>query len=88
MGQGPAQLAQEGGADSPSLPLKAASFSGRFSSSLYFWSHRNSLKGERTVLSTGSMGRTHRHGGPSPWWLVPRQVSELGQTGQEALVFV
>lgn len=31
---------------SPSSPLKAESFSGRFSSSLYFWSHRNSYRGK------------------------------------------
>lgn len=40
-------------AGSPGSPLKAASFSGRFSSSLYFWSQRNSYRGETTVLSQG-----------------------------------
>ena len=35
-------------AASPSSPLKAASFSGRLSSSLYFWSQRNSCGEDST----------------------------------------
>lgn len=46
------------GGSQPRSPLKAESFSGRSSSSLYFWSQRNSYRGERAELSKGAAGRT------------------------------
>lgn len=72
-------LPRRGRADSPGSPLKAASFSGKFSSSLYFWSQRNSFESERTVLSPRSAGTTRCQAGPRSWCLLPRQVSGLGQ---------
>lgn len=57
---GSSQLSGGCWAGSPGSPLKAASFSGRFSSSLYFWSQRNSYRGETTVLRQGWGQRSPR----------------------------
>lgn len=57
----------------PHSPLKAESFSGRSSSSLYFWSQRNSYRGERAELSKGAAGRTGPQEAQCPG-LLSRQV--------------
>lgn len=54
------------GAASPSVPLKAVSFSGRFSSSLYFWSQRNSYRGKKTSAEQAVSRQSSQHGGPLP----------------------
>lgn len=59
-GQGGAGAAFPSGPQLPGSPLKAESFSGRFSSSLYFWSQRNSCRGESSALDTApGMEATH-----------------------------
>lgn len=76
----PACAGLGGGATSPSSPLKADSFSGRSSSSLYFWSQRNSYRGERAELSKGSAGRTCQDGDPLPRGLLSQQARGAGSS--------
>ena len=69
-------------AASPSSPLKAASFSGRLSSSLYFWSQRNSC-GEDSTEHAVSRQSSPRHRLPARCRL-SRQVAGLGRAEREA----
>ena len=73
-------------AASPSSPLKAASFSGRLSSSLYFWSQRNSC-GEDSTEHAVSRQSSPRHRLPARCRL-SRQVAGLGRAEQEASGFI
>lgn len=82
-GRGSQARSPGGGAASPSLPLKAASFSGRFSSSLYFWSQRNSYRGEKTSAEQGVSSRARWHIGPLPRASSPTRWLDLaGQGGR------
>ena len=85
--RGATQLSWGRGADSPSSPLKAVSFSGRFSSSLYFWSQRNSYGGRGQQGAGGQQAKLTSTQPPAQ--CCPScQVAGLGRTGREALRFI
>lgn len=76
------------GAASPSVPLKAVSFSGRFSSSLYFWSQRNSYRGKQTSAEQGVSRQSSLALRSTAPCLLSHQVAAFGRTRQEPPVFV